>query len=278
MQIFVKNLSGKTIAVDTNLGNSVAAVKTSIERKEGICWRFIGLRYGGKTLQNHHSLEKEGVKEESTLDLVLQLKGGTTVLDSRNNFLFDNQKSLIACSSSRPRSTSDLHKSRILHSSTKADTLLNTKVLISPQIQHSTPTVTRKMQNPSKRQCRVRFHSSVKTHDGLRPHTNLFNEYMKDVFQTVTRKNGITTLSILMHNGNIVGILSIRAMLKDLIVRCNNSPKETALLLHRGGGCAGCITKQHLPYLMNHLNYLDRIIDYARKKQASLNLTANNGM
>ena len=57
MQIFVKTLTGKTITLEVEPGDSISAVKTKIQKKEGIpplissspirasCWRMIMKRW-----------------------------------------------------------------------------------------------------------------------------------------------------------------------------------------------------------------------------------------
>ena len=115
---------------------------------------------------------------------------------------------------------------------------------------------------PKKR--KVRFHPEAKTHDGLRNITDMFNEYMRDVFGTVKRPQGQTTVGILAQNLNVIALFTLQKMLTDLIWRCDRSRKGSAVILHKGGGCCGSITRQNIPYLVRHVKYLENVIGRVR--------------
>uniref|UniRef100_A0A183CI76 Ubiquitin n=1 Tax=Globodera pallida TaxID=36090 RepID=A0A183CI76_GLOPA len=76
MQIFVKDLTGKTIILKVEAGNTVADVKEMIEAKEGIPRFDQRLIFAGKQLEQKQTLADCHVKEGSTLHLVLCLRGG----------------------------------------------------------------------------------------------------------------------------------------------------------------------------------------------------------
>jgi len=111
---------------------------------------------------------------------------------------------------------------------------------------------------------RVRFHASVKRHDGLQHRSDMFHEYMKDIFRQVVRINGETTISILARNFNVLGIVTIQKMLIDLIKRCRQSPTGQTPVLNHGGGSVGSINTAHIPYLITHAKYLDQVIAKVR--------------
>ena len=83
MQIFVKTLTGKTITLEVEPGDSISAVKTKIQEKEGIPSDQQRLTYGGKLLENdNETLADHHVQKESTLILTLRLPGTAENLKS----------------------------------------------------------------------------------------------------------------------------------------------------------------------------------------------------
>lgn len=78
MQIFVKTLTGKTITLEVEPGDSISAVKTKIQKKEGIPPANQQLTYQGKLLENdNETLADHHVQKDSTLNLTLRLSPGT---------------------------------------------------------------------------------------------------------------------------------------------------------------------------------------------------------
>ena len=76
MQLFVKTLTGKTVSIEIEEGESIEDVKAKIAEKEGIPAEQQRIIFGGQQLQDGKTIDDYNIGDDATLHLVLRLRGG----------------------------------------------------------------------------------------------------------------------------------------------------------------------------------------------------------
>eukprot|EP00997_Jenningsia_sp_PLL12_P008081 NODE_4801_length_626_cov_81.062392_g4132_i0.p2 GENE.NODE_4801_length_626_cov_81.062392_g4132_i0~~NODE_4801_length_626_cov_81.062392_g4132_i0.p2 ORF type:complete len:185 (-),score=56.35 NODE_4801_length_626_cov_81.062392_g4132_i0:27-581(-) len=107
MQIYVKTLTGATLALVVEESTSVASVKQQIAEQTGMNEEEMVLMHGLNTLQAENELSVYGIEDENTISLTMKLMGGKK--KKRKKKIFTKPKRVAHKHKARPKAVLDYY-------------------------------------------------------------------------------------------------------------------------------------------------------------------------
>ena len=120
-----------------------------------------------------------------------------------------------------------------------------------------------------RRQRRVRFHPSVKKHDGI----STANAHLERVIHDFWKNQNLNLLAELSRDSKHTDLNNLVIKLRDLLHRMRQSGDKNTILLPRGGGSAAKMSKLHIPHVNHLLQRAIQVRDECMRRHETLLFT-----